>query len=254
MKSYIAFTKKEFYEQLRTYKLLIMICPFVIFGMMSPLTAKIMPELMDSFMPEGLEITLADPVALDSWAQFFKNVSQMGLIILTIVYSGMMSNEFSKGTLINILTKGLPRPVVILSKYTMSFVIWTFSLWLSFFVTYGYTIYLWREDHVPNLFFSTFCMWVFGGLLLAVEVLGGVLFKSSYGSLLFTGGFVVLLFLINIIPKLPKYNPIALSSDNMQLLNGGLSVSDFGIPIGLGIGLIALCLALAVLIFNKKAI
>ncbi len=33
-----------------------------------------MPELIGSFMPEGIEITISEPTALDSWAQFFKNI------------------------------------------------------------------------------------------------------------------------------------------------------------------------------------
>jgi len=252
MKSYLAFTKKEFCETVRTYKLLIMGAVFLLLGMMNPITAKITPQLLKSFMPAGIEITIAEPTAMDSWAQFFKNVPQMGLIILVIIFSGIMANEFSRGTLINMLTKGLSRSVVILSKFTMAVLLWTASYALCFGVTYVYTAYFWKGDGVSNILFSVFCLWLFGILLLATIMLGGVIFNSSYGCLLFTGGFVVALLLINIVPRLQKYNPITLASSNMALLANEMSVADFTLPI------VICCLAVigfvisAIALFNKK--
>lgn len=254
MKSYIAFTKKEFCENFRTYKFFIMITVFLLFGMMNPITAKITPQLLESFMPEGMNITITEPTALDSWAQFFKNVPQMGLIVLVIVFSGIMSNEFSRGTLVNMLTKGLSRKVVIFSKFTMAATVWTFSYVLCFAVTYAYTKYFWSSDGISNLLFSVFCLWLFGILLLAIIMLGGVLFKNNYGSLLFTGGIVVVLTLLNIAPKLQKYNPATLSSSNMALLTNEMTASDFTLPIIMGSIAVIVFMASAIALFNKKQI
>ncbi|WP_222860725.1 hypothetical protein [Paenibacillus antibioticophila] len=93
-----------------------MIAVFFIVGMLSPLTAKLMPELLSSFLPEGMTLTIAEPTALDAWIQFFKNTSQMGLILIVILFSGILGTELTRGTLINMLTKGLSRHAVILSK------------------------------------------------------------------------------------------------------------------------------------------
>lgn len=254
MKSFLAFTEKEFIESVRTYKLLIMGAVFLLFGMMNPITAKITPQLLDTLMPEGMKITLPEPTAMDSWAQFFKNVPQMGLIVLVILFSGIMANEFSRGTLINILTKGPSRSVVILSKFTMAVTLWTASYALCFGVTYAYTEYFWKDSAIPNILFSVFCLWLFGILLLSSIMLGGVLFKSSYGSLLFTGGFVVILFLLNIIPKLQEYNPVSLTSNNMALLTKNMSVPDFTFPIVVCCAVTIVFLTAAVMLFNKKQI
>ena len=97
MKSYLAFTHKEFVETARTYKLLIMASVFLILGMMNPITAKITPQLLKSLMPAGMEITIGEPTAMDSWAQFFKNIPQMGLIVLVIVFSGIMDQRVFPG-------------------------------------------------------------------------------------------------------------------------------------------------------------
>lgn len=254
MKAYFAFTKKEFCEVMRTYKLFIMLTVFLLLGMMNPITAKLTPKIIEEFMPKGMQITIPEPTALDSWAQFFKNVPQFGLVVLVIVFSGIMSKEFSSGTLINMLTKGLHRSVVVISKVTMMIFLWTISYLICFLVSYAYTSYFWRGQEISNIFFSVFCLWLFGILLIATMMLGGILIKSSYAVLLFTGGFVMSLFIIDIFPRIKEYNPIALASSNMALLSKERLISDFTWPIGISCILIVGFLILAIAIFNKKAV
>lgn len=248
----MAFTKKEFCGCLRTYKLLIILIVFTFIGMFSPITAKLMPDLMDAFMPDNIHFNLPEPTAFDAWAQFFKNMTQMGLIILVIMFSGIMTKEYHQGTLIHVLTKGLPRHVVILSKFTMTVVLWTVSYLLCFLVTYAYTLYFWSNDTVSNLIFSVICLWVFGILLLALLLLGGVLFKNTYGSLLFTGGLVVVLMMLNLIQGFQKYNPINLSTHNMSLLKTVKTTSDFMPAIIVSSTMIIVTIIAAIIIFNKK--
>jgi ABC-2 type transport system permease protein len=102
------FFKKELRESVRTHRLLIILTIFFMFGVMNPLTAKLTPDLLAKFLPEGMIIELPVPSSLDSWAQFFKNVTQMGLIVVLLVFSGILANEITQGTLINLLTKGFP--------------------------------------------------------------------------------------------------------------------------------------------------
>lgn len=254
MKAYLTFTKKEFLGNLRTYKLLIMLLVFLLFGMLGPITAKLTPKLLETLITDGITITLPEPSAFDSWAQFFKNVSQVGLFVVVILFSGMMANEYSHGTLINVLTKGLKRSTVILSKFTAASIIWTGSYVVCFLMSYFYTEYFWPDDKILNLSYSVFYLWVFGILLLAVITLGGVMFRNSYGCLLFTGGFIVLLYLINIVPKIQKYNPVALVSSNMALLKGQSLPLDLLPALVVSIVVIIFFIASAIGLFNKRQI
>lgn len=251
MRAYLAFTKKEFTENLRTYKLLIMGAVFLLFGMMNPVLAKFTPEIINA---AGLNIDIPTPIALDSWAQFFKNAGQMGLLVLIIVFCGIMASEFSRGTLVNILTKGLKRSTVILAKFTMATVIWTLSYLLCYVVTYCYTAYFWSMDGMNHIFLSFFSLWLYGLLLIVLLILGGVLFKNIFGSLLLTGGTVIVMSLINISPKLQKYNPITLSSDNMSLLSAQKAVSDFMPALMICAALIVVLMMISITVFNKKQI
>lgn len=250
MRAFISFTKKEFIESIRTYKLLIVFSIFLMFGMLNPITAKITPEILSAFIPEGVTITLPDPSSIDSWTQFYKNMS-MQIIVFIIVFCGIVANELSKGTLVNMITKGLSRKTVILSKFTAIFIIWTLSYVLCFVVTFGYTAYL-LQGELQNIIFSASCMWLYGVLLITVMLFGGVLFSNIYGSLLVTGAFSVLLMLLNIIPKVQKYSPYRLTSDNLGLLTNNISPSDLYIPIVICLLIIILVIALTLIMFNKK--
>ncbi|MCC2865542.1 ABC transporter permease [Anaerovorax odorimutans] len=253
MNGLIAFTGKELCESFRTYKLIILGIVFLLLGIMNPLSAKLMPELMGSFLPEGMSMSLAEPAAIDSWMQFFKNVPQVGLIVMVILFSTMLSGELNRGTLVNMLTKGLSRSSVILAKFISAAVTFSAAYLLCFGVSFGYTVYYW-SDPVSRLPLSIAALWAFGILLIASLLLGSVLFRSGYGALLFTGGFTVLLFLLNLIYDLKRFNPIRLASDNVSLLNGQMTGSDFTAAFIICGLLAAGFLLAAIAIFNRKQI
>lgn len=253
MKAYTAFIGKEFIEYVRTYKLLIIGLVFLLLGIMSPLTAKYMPDIIRTFMPEGIQITITEPTALDSWLQFVKNVSQMGTFVIVILFSGMMAGEYSKGTLINILTKGLPRRTVVFAKFTQAAVLWIAAYFLSFGVAYAYTWFYWRDGAiVKGLLEAVLGIGVFGIFLVAATLLGSIMVKTSYGSLLFTGGLVVLQMLLNMIPKVKDYNPIQLISGGGPLLQGQLEAGSLLKPIAVAMGCIIVSVIASCLIFNRK--
>ncbi|MHC5374410.1 ABC transporter permease [Enterococcus sp. LJL120] len=254
MSAYLAFTKKEGLAVLRNGKLLLLTVIFLLLGLMNPLIAKFTPDLISSLSLEGITLTVPTPTAFDSWTQYYKNLPQFGLIILVIVFSSSLTSELTKGTLVNMLTKGLPRTTVIFSKLTVSGLLWTLGNLLAFAVTYAYTAFYWPTDLQNHLFLAASFLWLFGIFLLASIYLGSVLFFETSGTLLFCGGLVACLFLANIFPKVSEYNPLYLVSQNLQLINGSLQLSDFYPAILVTLIWIIFSLIASCLIFNKKAL
>ena len=252
MRNYLAFLKKELLESARTYKLLIILIVFFVFGILSPLTAKLLPDIMSSVMTDGIIINLPEPAAIDSWMQFFKNISQMGLFVTVILFSGILSTELSKGTLVNMLTKGLSRSTVILSKFTSMATLWTISYILAFVVALGYTVYLFPNDTMSNLLFSVFCLWLFGIFLLAVLMFASTLVKSNYGCLLITGAFLVVLLIFNMFPGLQNFNPLSLATNNIALLTNDAEVSKLSFAVAIAIVCSLLLIMASVMVFRKR--
>ena len=226
MRGYLIFLKKELIESVKTYRLFILVTVFLIFGIVSPLLAVMTPEIMQWAMATdpstaGIDLSalFGEPTALDSWAQFYSNVGQLGLIILVIVFSGMLSSEVSGGTLTIILTKGLSRSAAVLSKLTSAVLIWSGCLLISFFTAWGYTIFLFPGQALPNVFFSILPLWLFGVFLLSLTTLAAVIATKSTFTMLLVGGAVAVLHIINIIPIVGRYNPVSLMGSPMPLLS-----------------------------------
>ena len=250
MKGYIAFVKKEFVENLKNYRFFILFAIFTIFGLASAFLAKFTPEIITTF-GAGLEVT-EEPVALDAWKQFYKNISGVGFSAFIILFGSCMSSEYSKGTLLLLVTKGLARPTVILAKYTIAAISMTVSFWVSFAGAYGYTYFLWTDAALPHIVSAAFFMWMMGFLYLSILILGCVLFKQTFTSILFTGGIVALLSILSMVKPLSAFNPVVLTSQNIDLISGEISVTEFIIPLIISVILSIVFLAAAIKAFNKK--
>lgn len=251
MRGFIAFSKKELTENIRNYRLLIMLAIFLIFGLMSPLLAKFTPQLMEALMPNLAE-AFENPTALDSWTQFYKNVSSLGLSLTIILFSSCLSGEYAKGTLTIMLTKGLSRPAVVLSKFFAAAIILTVSYWLSFGVTCGYTAYLWPDASLPNVFFAAFALWIAGLMYLCILMFGCVLFRQAFTSILFLLVITVIMGFLEQIEQTAGFSPVILVSKNIDLLSGAATVSSFIMPLIISVFISVALLMMSIVAFNKK--
>ena len=254
MKNYTTFMKKEFFEGIKNYKLLVLAAVFMLLGIMNPLFAKFTPEILALAIPEGMSIELPIPSAFDSWMQFFGNMTQIGMLIIVIVFGGIVNSEISRGTLINLLTKGLSRTAVILAKYTYIATMWTLCTVICFLLTWGYTAYFFPGEGVPNLFISVLMLWLFGVFLMALVLFASTITRKSFAGLLFTGGIMVVGGILNIFNSIRNYNPMSLAADNIAVIQGLKEVSAL-YPAGIiCIMLTALLIAVSVMLFRKKQI
>ncbi len=249
---YLAFIKKEFLEQFRTGRGLILLAVFFLFGMMSPLLAKLMPEILGSMDMQGIKIVLPEQIAIDAYAQFFKNFTQLGILILLLVFGGTLSNELSRGTLINILAKGLPRPSVLLSKYIVAVALWSLSYAMAAGVNFGYTLYLFQDARVNHLFLSLTCLWIFGCMVLALILLSSTVASGSFGGLILTAVVIVFMLLLGGFPAVARFNPITLAAENMNLITGATDAEFLITPILVSIIFTLSSLVAAMVIFSKK--
>jgi len=152
------------------------------------------------------------------------------------------------------LTKGLPRPAIILSKYIVTAVIMTVSYWLCFGITYGYTAYLWANTDLQHTLFAAFSLWIIGFMYLSILIMGCVLFKQAFSGIIFLLAVTVIISLCSILPQTASYSPMILMSKNVDLLSGAAAISEFTMPIIISLIITAGFLFTAVVSFNKKQV
>ena len=95
-------------------------------------------------------------------------------------------------------------------------------------------------------------MWMIGFLYLSILILGCVLFKQTFTSILFTGGIVALFSVFSMVRPLSALNPIVLASRNVDLISGKISITEFTVPFIISVVLSVVFLVAAISAFNKK--
>jgi ABC-2 type transport system permease protein len=87
-----AYLKKEFREIGKTYKIYVIPIVFLVLGLMSPIIAKIAPDLVKSLAGSGSEVIIQLPpsTAVDAYLQLFKNFNQIGILVVLISSIGLV--------------------------------------------------------------------------------------------------------------------------------------------------------------------
>ncbi|MCI8668959.1 MAG: ABC transporter permease subunit [Lachnospiraceae bacterium] len=256
MKQLTAFTRKEFMELTRTGKLFILMVLFVLFGIMNPAIAKLTPWMMeimsDNFAETGFTVTSVDVNALTSWTQFYKNMPIL-LIVFLLLFSSTLTLEYQKGTLINMVTKGMKRWKILVSKAVTMSLLWTAGYWLCYGITYGYNAYFWDNRIAAHLFFPAFCFYLEGLWLLTLLLLLSVILRTNSSVVMSVGGTFLVFYLLGLLPVIKKYLPVYLM-DSSSLLTGNGNISEYYFTVIFTIILCTTDIIAAIIFFNRKNI
>ena len=250
----MAFVKKEWTEVLRTGKFVMLTVLFILFGVMNPAIAKLTPWMMEAFSESlkgsGLTVTEAKVDALTSWMQFYKNVP-VALIVFLLMFSGILAVEYQKGTLINMITKGLSRWKIVLSKSVVLLFLWSLGYWMCYGITYVYNAYFWDNSIAKDVGFAAFCVYMLGVWLIALMMLMSTLFSAGSAVAVGTGGVFFVLYLFSMLPDLKEYLPSYLMSAS-GLLSGAGEAGDYTTALLVAAVLAVIQLVVAILVFNRK--
>jgi ABC-2 type transport system permease protein len=204
-------TMKEMNQLWRNKRLLVIGAVFLIFGMGSPLLAKLTPQMLGAI--EGAELfadLIPEPTAGDAMAQYTKNLSQFGFILAVLLAMGLVVGEKEHGTLPMILSKPMPRWVFITSKFTAQLVMYLAAFVLSGLGAYYYTIILFGSLGFTPFMLLNVLMLLWLLTFVALSLLGSTLGKSTVAAGGLGLGLSVALMLAG---SLPRYG---------ALLPGGL--------------------------------
>lgn len=249
----MAFLKKEFFEIIKTNKMIILPAIFIFFGLLSPITAKYTPQLLESmFKSYGMpSIKLPDPVFTDSYAQLFKNVTQLCFIII-LVFAGTIVGEKVKGTVMLVLTKPVSRANFIISKFIAAIALYSISFILACSACVYYTSLLFPEYYNNHLALSLFSLWAYGTFFIAMAIFSSTISKSfAAASILGIAGFL-LVSGSTIIPYVSKYSPGILGTLGLEILTGKSASADLIAPLAVTIFLAAAFIVGSVFVFRNQ--
>lgn len=254
MKQLRLLLKKEFLELFRTKKALVLLIVFGIFGMQNPALAKLTPwmiSLMGSSLAEqGITFGAVSVTSITAWTQYFKNLL-MEYILILAMFSGIFAQEYQSGTLINLLTKGVSRGKVALSKLITVLLCWSVCYWLAFGVSLGYTAYFWVNALPSGIWLAAICAYVLGIWFFTLEMAFASTLPNGMYALLLTGGVFAACYALGMVPALARFLPPRLG-DGLALLTSDMQPSDFLPALWISLALSAVQSALCVAGIQRK--
>ena len=230
LSDFFTFTGKEFMELRRNGRLLIFLIVFVVLGVMNPATAKLTPWLLktmaDSLEETGITVPEYTVTAMDSWVQYFKNMPTIGLLFTVVMFGGFFTSEYTRGTLIPLLARGLSKNTVAAAKTLTMLLVWSGGYWMSYGITYAYSEYYWDNSVVKNYAFAALGLWLLGTLLLCCVVFFSSFATSAAQVLLSVGAVYIAMHLTGMVGTVQKYLPTFLM-DSGELLTGQAQPLDY---------------------------
>lgn len=225
----MAFLKKEFMEYSRNKKLLIFGCLALLFGLMNPAIAKLTPKLYEmmaeSLKNNGITIESTEITAFTCWEQYYKNIAMLFLIFL-LLSAACFSGEYSKGTLLLVITKGYSKTKIYAAKVIMLIASFTCVNLIYFGITWFYSDFYWDNSVLSSPFFAAFACYLLGLFMISVLVFFSTVLNETTGIMAATGITFIVMYLLSIIPTVKKYLPVKLMEAG-KLLNGSIETGEF---------------------------
>ncbi len=100
MTGFAPMLRKEFTEIVRTWRIWLVGAAFIAMGIADPILARYTKEILGSVVGDQMPIEVPDPVYLDAFAQWTKDLSQLLIIVVLVVAAGSVASEINTGTLI----------------------------------------------------------------------------------------------------------------------------------------------------------
>lgn len=222
MDGFSIFLRKELREAVASRRLLVTGAVFLLLGIISPLTAKYMPELLQALGTgqAGVQISFPTPSVADAIAQYLKNVAGTGIFIAILLSMGMVAREKERGTAAFVLTKPISREAFLAAKIAALTIVLGIGVLVAAIATYIYTAILFQPLALGGFAGSTALV------LLSLVVYGLLTFLGSTlaGSQLPAVGIGlaawVLLSILGISPTLARFTPAGLIESAGALARG----------------------------------
>ncbi len=134
---------KELLEAWRTRRLQAMLILFVLIGIVSPLTARYLPEILRAALGSQFpSIPIPTPTAADAVDQLQKNLGQLGAFAAIVLAMGAVAAEKERGTAAFVLTKPATRGAFLGAKLVAQGVVLAVATVVAIALGWAYTAVL----------------------------------------------------------------------------------------------------------------
>ena len=256
MHSFKVLLKKEIFELYRVKKMFVFIGIFLFFGMLSPLTARYMKEILEALLGEQLPAGLlaTEPTWQQGWMEFYNNLTQFGLFCVIFMFMGAISGERKSGTAALTLTKNISHESFILAKFVAAKLLIIVSTIVGVCMCIVYTSILFEDiGEVINILAGAFVFIIYLILVLSITIFASSLARSTAIGAFFSFVGVIFVGILGQLPKIGEYTPGTLLSRCVYVTLGE-KFSEAIIPCAISVGISIILVFFAISILKKREI
>ncbi len=243
--------RKELRELVRTLRLPVVLIVFAILGLVSPVVARYIREILQAAGGTDFQGVIPDPVARDAVTQLTKNLGQFGVFIAILVTMGSVAGEKDRGTAAFILTKPLGRGAFLGAKVAAIGLLLLMATALAGVLCWIYTAVLFEPLPLAGYVAAIVLLWLSLAVFAAITFAASVVARSA----LVAGGIGLAAFLVtgflSIVPAVSPYLPTGLWNISEELATGHVPDVLVG-PVVVGLAIIAVALGLSWWTFRRQ--
>lgn len=212
--------RKELLESWRTRRLPVVVGLFLFVGIMSPLTARYLPEILKAALGDQMTIPVPTPVVADAVLQLQKNLAQFGALTAIVLAMTAIASEKERGTAAFILTKPATRAAFLLAKLGALGAVLGLGTVVAVAVAWAYTAVLFEPLPVGGWVALALLQWL--GLMAwaSITFLASTVTRSAAAA---AGVGVIALLVLSIVSAIPQVG---------RFLPSGLDPGALAIAVG----------------------
>ncbi len=152
--------RKELAEAWQTRRLPVVAGLFIVIGMISPLTARYLREIMQAALGDQLTIPIPAPTAVMAVEQLQKNLAQLGALAAIALAMGSVAGELDRGTAALVLAQPVTRAAFISAKLAALAIVLGISVGLAAISAWIYTGVLFEPPPIGGWLAMTALSWL----------------------------------------------------------------------------------------------
>ena len=254
MRTALIFARKEALEILRTWRVFVLPSIVLLFAISGPLIARYTPELLTAVAGNQFAgLKLPTPTPLDAYAQWIKNLSQIVLFAIIIIYGGIVSGERRSGTAVLVLTKPVSRATFVIVKAITHSLFLTLLLVGGTLITWGLTAILFGTAPGAALWSSSLTWLALGIVYVCLMTLFSVLVPSAAGAAGIGLGVFLVFSVGSLWRPIADYSPAGLSG-RATTLAAGTETHSVLWPVTVSLLVCVAAIGLAAVLFRRQEV
>jgi len=228
----------EWIRLVRSRRWVALVGVFLFFGLLGPLTAAFLPEILEAVGGdlEGAIIELPPPTAVDGMGQYISNAIQIGVLVSVVVAASAVAFDavpemgvFLRSRVRRVSVLLLPRAAVAAGAVVAAFWLGTFAAW------YETAVLIEAPDPVAVLLGGLLASLFLVFAVAVVTFMSGVA-TSVAGIVIWSLVVLLTLPILGIVERIGRWLPSHLPGA-MPALVGGAEFSDYLVAVAVTVGL-----------------